>query len=147
MKNLTFVSLLIMSTNALALDSAQLINKAAVGALGGILLIPIILIVQHLKKSSKLDENWNRDLTNLMKTAASGSVHEANTILQSGANINEVNKNGYTALMYAARNNNIEMLEFLLTKGADKNLKTKRGRIALDFANISKSKEAITILS
>lgn len=56
----------------------------------------------------------------LTLAACGGHVDLALLLIDRGANIEEVNDEGYTPLMEAAREGHEEMVNVLLTKGKDK---------------------------
>jgi ankyrin repeat protein len=52
-------------------------------------------------------------------------------LINSGANLNLQDNNGYTPLMYACKANNLELVMELIKKGADLNLQNNNGHTAL----------------
>ena len=61
----------------------------------------------------------------LTLAACGGHVELAMLLLERGANIEEVNDEGYTPLMEAAREGHEEMVALLLSQGADINAQTE----------------------
>jgi hypothetical protein len=59
------------------------------------------------------------------------------TLIESQADINMQNKQGYTALMYAIIFGKRSLVELLLAHGADKTLKNNEGKTALELAQAS----------
>src|SRR5262249_31761364 len=54
--------------------------------------------------------------------------------VQSGADVNAVNDQGFTAMHYAAQTGRNAIVEFLASKGAKLDLKNKAGKTPLDLA-------------
>jgi uncharacterized protein len=54
----------------------------------------------------------------LMKAALNGHHEAAKRLLEAGANVNQLDKGGYSALMLAASNDHADIVELLLTHGA-----------------------------
>ena len=67
-----------------------------------------------------------------MQAAHLQRVDVATVLLQSGANVNESLRNGWTALHWAAAHNDEQMLTLLIVSGADPGLKDENGLTALD---------------
>ena len=61
----------------------------------------------------------------LIRAIVPGHVELAMLLLERGANIEEVNDEGYTPLMEAAREGHEEMVALLLSQGADINAQTE----------------------
>lgn len=57
--------------------------------------------------------------------------------LESGEDINQVDRNGETALMLAVRQNDYEMVRFLVKHGADIAIRNPKGDTALNLTNSS----------
>jgi ankyrin len=74
-------------------------------------------------------------MTPLMYAAREGRIEVARLLLQAGANVNEVDKNGIGALLMAISNNRIDMARFLIDNGANIHATDWYGRTPL-FAAI-----------
>lgn len=66
--------------------------------------------------------------------AATGSRPAVRSLLNSGVDINSMNRSGKTALMGACVEGQDEIVEYLIAKGADVNLKSTDGKTARDYA-------------
>lgn len=81
------------------------------------------------------DEADSADCTLLMKASRLGNEWQIKRLLDSGANVNLKDKNGWTALMYAVRyNEGLECVELLINAGADIKAENKYGLTALALA-------------
>ena len=73
-------------------------------------------------------------------------------LIEGGAEVNKVEKNGASSLTYAAQNSGIDVetrkaiVELLLKNGADKSLRDKTGKTALDWAKEIGHTEMVEIL-
>ena len=76
---------------------------------------------------------------NLLAAAKNGNIERIKTLLDSGAEIDSKNNDGYTALMLASRYSNstssIDTVKLLLDYGADPNGRTTSGATALMYAS------------
>jgi hypothetical protein len=68
--------------------------------------------------------------TPLIKASTKGDSLAVQTLIESGADINEPDSNGYTPLMNAIWSENTEIVKALINKGADINAKDKNGYTA-----------------
>ena len=76
-----------------------------------------------------------------------GNFEEAiKLLIEKGADLNAIDKYGYTALIWACRNNNIEIVKLLIEKGADINAKNFIGYTALIWACRNNNTEVIKLL-
>jgi len=62
------------------------------------------------------------------------------------ANINAVDKNGWSTLMFAASQGEADIVRILMSRGADPNLKSKEGETALMIATSEQHKETAGVL-
>lgn len=63
-----------------------------------------------------------------------GNVHIARLLIQHGANISSMDKDGKSVLMMAALNGELDLVKLLIYKGADFTVQSMHGKTALDFA-------------
>jgi ankyrin repeat protein len=70
-------------------------------------------------------------------------VHE---LLESGASINYLGKDGFTPLMRAAFKGDVELVQFLLTRGADPNQTAKDGASTLFWASVKGHERIVELL-
>ncbi len=81
------------------------------------------------------DEKDAAGRTLLMRAAKNGNEWELKLLLESGANVNLTDEDGWTALMYAVRYSEaLECVDALLDAGADVSVKNKYGSSALVLA-------------
>lgn len=73
-------------------------------------------------------DNYNR--TALMNAAFYNNIPLVETLIQSGANLNQQDKIGYTALHFAAQEGNTSVVKLLLEKSANPNLTDNHGNTA-----------------
>ena len=81
----------------------------------------------------------------MVRATQSGAVDRVHELLESGASINHLHKDGFTPLMRAAYKGHTELVQFLLKRGADPNRTAPDGASALFWASI-KGHEAIVEL-
>lgn len=82
----------------------------------------------------------------LIKAAEEGLLSMVRFLLDSGADVNAVENNGYTALMNAARKGYVKIVELLLERGADKDKASVDGWTALMNASAFDRKEIVDLL-
>ncbi len=76
-----------------------------------------------------------------------GDFEFVKKLVDMGADVNEMSKNGMTPLMYAARYNKVDILKLLIENGANVKAKNpKNGFTALRYAELSNATEAYNIL-
>lgn len=63
-----------------------------------------------------------------------GNIHIARLLIQHGANISSMDKDGKSVLMMAALNGELDLVKLLIYKGADFTVQSMHGKTALDFA-------------
>jgi len=78
--------------------------------------------------------------------AAINSTDVAKVLIDSGAEVNALDKNGWTALMWAAFKSSVETAELLIKNGADVTLQEKLNYTALKFAEGHGCKKMIKLL-
>ncbi|MGA8865771.1 MAG: ankyrin repeat domain-containing protein, partial [Candidatus Sulfotelmatobacter sp.] len=82
----------------------------------------------------------------LKAAVASDSQSAVESLLDSGASVDEANGLGITPLMEAAMIGDTNILQALLRSGANPNLKTKGGKTALMFAREAGNHPATLVL-
>ncbi|XP_059142083.1 uncharacterized protein LOC131929753 [Physella acuta] len=100
-------------------------------------------------KATKYETN-NITCNNNVNTKAEviiGQEKAAELLIKSGADINIVNKNGWSALMYAARSGAKETVELLMESGCDVLAVNKEGDNALAIASKYGNEEIVQYLS
>lgn len=81
------------------------------------------------------------ELTALVYAARSGAMEAAQVLLDSGANVNQTTRYGWSPLLAATQNNNLLMGKFLIEHGADVNLANKGGWTPLYLATDNRNME------
>lgn len=86
--------------------------------------------------------------TKLMLAAKKGDIAKIEDLLYSGAQIDAVDKDGWTALMYAARfQKDADVTKLLLYRGADRSIRNKYGITPLMLsAGFSENPDVVSIL-
>lgn len=74
---------------------------------------------------------------NLAEAAKAGNIDSVQTLIKSGADVNQTSGDGTTALAHAAHRNDLPMVELLLKAGADVDLSNDFGATALYLAAAS----------
>ena len=89
-----------------------------------------------LNKGCQVDvKDYTSGWTPLMRLAmVKGNIYIARLLIQHGANISSMDKDGKSVLMMASLNGELELVKLLLYKGADFTLRSVHGKTALDFA-------------
>ena len=64
----------------------------------------------------------------------SNNIHIARLLIQHGANVSSIDKDGKSVLMMAALNGQLDLVKLLIYKGADHAFLSEHGKTALDFA-------------
>jgi ankyrin repeat protein len=81
------------------------------------------------------------ELTSLVYAARSGSVEAARVLLETGADVNQTTRYGWSPLLAATQNQNYQMAKFLIENGADVNLANKGGWTPLYLATDNRNIE------
>ena len=81
-------------------------------------------------------------LTPLVYAAREGCLECAETLLQAGANVNEVTNYGWTALLTATQNRHYKLAAYLLDHGANPNIPNKGGWTPLYLATDNRNIES-----
>ena len=112
---------------------------------------PIIYFHEKLQKFFKkitiIDVPSELGITPLHCACIRGSKNAVDLLLDLGANINAVDKDGNNCLHYAVNSNNQNLLKKLLVRGADKNIRNKKNELPLDLAINNNFKIIADILS
>ncbi len=89
----------------------------------------------HLTKIKNPNSRDFNGRSLLMKAVKNGNDWEIRSLLESGADVNVKDNDGWSALMYAVRyQNNLEVVRLLLRNGADMTALNKYGSSPLDLA-------------
>jgi ankyrin repeat protein len=148
-KIINFFFFLGLGTIASATDKGSFIDRAAVGALGGVILVLGWAALKGLEKVWTIFFKAPSDLplniaaegaTDLMRAAIGGDISSAAILTDSGnCDVNAVDAQGATALMFAAEKGLVDMVNLLLEKRADKGLKSASGFSAFQYADAYES--------
>lgn len=96
-------------------------------------------VVTDQDEYTRIENPDEKDITGktlLMRAAKGGNEWELKLLLDSGADVNLTDNDGWTALMYAVRyNEGLECVEALLDAGADITVKNKYGSSAIVLAS------------
>lgn len=84
--------------------------------------------------------------TALTYAARDGLTDIARLLLDQGADVNWIDREGVTPLILAAFKNHLELAQLLLNQGADLTVKDQWGRTALDYALRREEEDAIAQL-
>ncbi len=80
-------------------------------------------------------------LTALVYAARTGAIDAARVLLESGADVNQTTRYGWSPLLAATQNQNYQMAKFLIEHGADVNLANKGGWTPLYLATDNRNIE------
>ena len=98
----------------------------------------------HLTKIKNPNSRDFNGRSLLMKAVKNGNDWEIRSLLESGADVNVKDNDGWSALMYAVRyQNNLEVVRLLLRNGADLTALNKYGSSPLDLAETYSSNPEI----
>ena len=86
-------------------------------------------------------EDDGGELTSLVYAARSGAIEAAKVLLESGADINQLTRYGWSPLLSATQNRNYQMGKFLIENGADVNIANKGGWTNLYLATDNRNVE------
>jgi ankyrin repeat protein len=106
-------------------------------------------VKQILSKSNKsmLNINWNnKKPIHIATSSKRDPIDKTQELLNAGADINGVDKNGMTALHYAVQGGNLKLVDFLIKAGADFTIVDKSDLRAIDLAILKKNTEIVTLL-
>ncbi len=100
---------------------------------------PCLLVSEHCDMASNehdggLQQRDSKGNTQLYRAAASGSTHEVERLLQTGAHVNAKNKKKWTPLHAAAMAGNVSIIRILAQNGADKDRENVRRMTPLMIA-------------
>ncbi len=82
----------------------------------------------------------------LLRAAREGETSRVRSVLASGADVNETDREGWTALMLAARRNNPEIAEVLIEAGANVAYRDPTGMSALTVAKEASAERIVDLL-
>lgn len=107
----------------------------------------IEVIRDYLNSNGDPNHETKYYLRTLLQAAAEyGKNKIANLLLNSGARVDTMDKDGVTALMLAALNNHVAVLSLLIDCGASFYLMDKKGQTALHYACIGGAQKAVRFL-
>jgi ankyrin repeat protein len=87
------------------------------------------------------------ELSGFLEASRKGDLKRVQQLVDSGTNVNELDKTGFTALHWAAMTNKIEVAKFLIKKGADVNIRdSKMFMSPLDVAHAKGFKDMAELL-
>ncbi len=92
---------------------------------------------------------WHRENVvpySLIHASAHGDFVEVKRLIETGANLDEINEGGWTALMAAANNGHAEVAKVLLEAGAKRDIADKKGRTAWHKAKANGHDEIVKVL-
>lgn len=104
-----------------------------------IMILSFVLMVS-ISMGSEVNEAATKKL---LGTVKNNKIDEVRTLLDSGADVNTIDKKGYTAIMYALENDNLDMIKIILKYKPDLGLVNAEGNMPLMIAN---SPEAVNML-
>ena len=81
------------------------------------------------------------EITPLVYAARANSIDAARTLLEAGADVNQVTRYGWSPLLAATQNRNYQMAKFLIEQGADVNIANKGGWTPLYLATDNRNIE------
>lgn len=99
---------------------------------------------QILVSQRVLDEFTIND--NLHQAIKNGNIDEAKSLIEKGANVNAMDKDGYTPLHLASINGHTEVVKYLFENGANVNAKNSNGNTPLHYASMNGYKEVVELL-
>ena len=102
---------------------------------------------KYFKKTTIIDIPSDLGITPLHCACIKGSKNAVDLLLDLGANINALDKEGNNCLHYAVNSNNANLIKKLLIRGADKTIKNQKSETPLDLAILNNYNEIISILS
>jgi hypothetical protein len=82
----------------------------------------------------------------MVRATQSGAVDRVHELLESGASISHLHKDGFTPLMRAAFKGDTKLVKFLLTRGADPNQTAKDGASPLFWASVRGHEPIVELL-
>jgi ankyrin repeat protein len=88
-----------------------------------ILLTVVVSILLYVPKVDATSKEINAFDQALINAAKDSNIKKLKASLDAGADVNVIDREGFTALIYAAKNNDPEILKLLLSNKADVNLR------------------------
>lgn len=90
------------------------------------------------------DDDSELHLPELIYWASLGEITEVETVLNNGADVNQIDDEGYSALQAAAENGYLDVVQLLVAKGA--NVAYKGQFTALELAEMAGEQEIVDYL-
>ena len=117
----------------------------------GVALVALVSNAHASGSSYKSNSNdihiiQNYDRSPLNVAISQGDIETVKKFIEYGADVNKI-FDGMSPLMTAARYNKVEIIKFLISKGASLSTKNEKGYTALKYAEVSKAKDAVTLLN
>jgi ankyrin repeat protein len=109
--------------------------------------LEIVKALTKDKNTQVVNASLAGGLTMLMLAAQNGELEILNILLEAGADVLALDKDGCTALMLAAANGHIEIVDALLKAGANKNAADNEGKTALIFATENGHQNIVALLT
>ncbi|MDR2897270.1 MAG: ankyrin repeat domain-containing protein [Spirochaetaceae bacterium] len=101
-----------------------------------------------IAKGADIDAvSGDRGYSAVMDAVWKSSYDIAKILVDAGANLNFVSRDGQTALVLAVGSGNESVCELLSTHGADVNMKDRMGMSALDYAKLFKKDNLISLFT
>src|SRR5437870_4614632 len=101
---------------------------------GGVKFLVVMLYLVGVILQAVIIYSYVSEGIDLMVAAASGDIAAMRSMVATGVNLDEGDKDGKTALMYAAEGGHVDVVKLLIDNHANVNSKTKDGKTALMYA-------------
>ena len=128
-------------------DNGANINLISDEGITPILIANDVESIKILSKTTNINKANNAGITPLIAFSGRETSPEAiNILLENGANVNAVDKDGETALSYAVEYGNFEIALILLENNANPNLSNKKAKELADIARELGDEEVASVL-
>jgi len=109
------------------------LGAAVIAVASGLVVLLVVLAIDFIVKPLRARAERAK-FPALLLAAADGDLAQVESILKSGAPVDQTGPNGETALMLAARNGKLEVARRLLDAGANPSIQTPKGSTAAALA-------------